>query len=405
MFSNFKDAFIRKSQLTTQTPESVLDVLSKDLPDGFRYINDHNGFCRIDCDGVMDFGELRLQIPEEAKSLFAELDTVTMNDVITYAQNSQTNIEVLPDLDGFFTVNGKKINVDKFVIAPLKDLQLRNGKVYIMAPPFPPPFPIEVTGNGFSLTLMVQRQAINSITKVKIGTVSKSALDVNYTLEPKVEGKLTLNITMCPSSSAYETLAAKEIFNAFIRGEGTLCGATIRSNEKNIANTVPDEVIRFWHQVVDVEKALDIKFDVTKEMTFDDIKIIKELHRCFVEGMPFKTYLNENTLRGIGEFMHDSIEIGKEILFEYTESGQIDLLGATITCYKLTGIFGGAVNEIQEPQEGTSGEFFVRMRPVKGKKMYSATQYFRDEDSLIVYQKDRIHIEHLQSATELTELK
>lgn len=401
MFSNFKDAFIRKPQFTIQTPESVLNVLSKDLPDGFRYINDHDGFCRIDCDGVMDFGELRLQIPEEAKSLFAELDTVTMNDVITYAQNSQTNIEVLPDPDGFFTVNGKKINVDKFVIAPLKDLQLRNGKVYIMAPPFPPPFPIEVTGNGFSLTLMVQRQAINSITKVKIGTVSKSALDVNYTLEPKVEGKLTLNITMCPSSSAYETLAAKEIFNAFIRGEGTLCGATIRSNEKNIANTVPDEVIRFWHQVVDVEKALDIKFDVTKEMTFDDIKIIKELHRCFVEGMPFKTYLNENTLRGIGEFMHDSIEIGKEILFEYTESGQIDLLGATIKCYKLTGIFGGAVNEIQEPQEGTSGEFFVRMCPVEGKKMYSATQYFRDEDSLIVYQKDRKHIEHLQSATEL----
>lgn len=401
MFSNFKDAFIRKPQFTIQTPESVLNVLSKDLPDGFRYINDHDGFCRIDCDGVMDFGELRLQIPEEAKSLFAELDTVTMNDVITYAQNSQTNIEVLPDPDGFFTVNGKKINVDKFVIAPLKDLQLRNGKVYIMAPPFPPPFPIEVTGNGFSLTLMVQRQAINSITKVKIGTVSKSALDVNYTLEPKVEGKLTLNITMCPSSSAYETLAAKEIFNAFIRGEGTLCGATIRSNEKNIANTVPDEVIRFWHQIVDVEKTLDIKFDVTKEMTFDDIKIIKELHRCFVEGMPFKTYLNENTLRGIGEFMHDSIEIGKEILFEYTESGQFDLLGATIKCYKLTGIFGGAVNEIQEPQEGTSGEFFVRMRPVEGKKMYSATQYFRDEDSLIVYQKDRKHIEHLQSATEL----
>lgn len=401
MFSNFKDAFIRKPQFTTQPPESVLDVLSKDLPDGFRYINDHDGFCRIDCDGVMDFGELRLQIPEEAKSLFAELDTVTMNDVITYAQNSQTNIEVLPDPDGFFTVNGKKINVDKFVIAPLKDLQLRNGKVYIMAPPFPPPFPIEVTGNGFLLTLMVQRQAINSITKVKIGTVSKSALDVNYTLEPKVEGKLTLNITMCPSSSAYETLAAKEIFNAFIRGESTLCGATIRSNEKNIANTVPDEVIRFWHQVVDVEKALDIKFDVTKEMTFDDIKIIKELHRCFVEGMPFKTYLNENTLRGIGEFMHDSIEIGKEILFEYTESGQIDLLGATIKCYKLTGIFGGAVNEIQEPQEGTSGEFFIRMCPVEGKKMYSATQYFRDEDSLIVYQKDWKHIEHLQSATEL----
>ena len=35
--------------------------------------------------------------------------------------------------DQILKMNGKKINVDKFVIAPLKDLQLRNGKVYIMA--------------------------------------------------------------------------------------------------------------------------------------------------------------------------------------------------------------------------------------------------------------------------------
>lgn len=65
-----------------------------------------------------------------------------------------------------------------------------------------------------------------------------------------------------------------------------------------------------------MEKALDVKFDVTKEMTFADTKTIKELHRCFVESMPFKTCLDERVLRGTGEFIHDSIEIGKEILFE-----------------------------------------------------------------------------------------
>lgn len=401
MFSNFKDAFIRKPQFTIQTPESVLNVLSKDLPDGFRYVNDHDGFCRIDCNGVMDFGKLRIQIPEKAKPLFEELDKVTMDDVRAYAQNSQTNIEVLPDKDGYFTVNNQKIRADQFVIAPLKDVELKNGRMYIMAPPFPAPFPIEVAGNGFSLTLMVQRQVINSIKKVKIGTVSKSALDINYILEPTVGGQLTFNITMRPSASAYDVLASKEIFNAFIRGEGTLCGEAIRSKEKNIANTVPDEVIRFWHQIVDVEKAMSIKFDVSKEMTLKDIKIIKALHRCLVEGAPFKTYLNENTLRGVGEFNHNSIEIGKEILFEYVENVQIDLLGVTIKYYKLTAIFGGAVSEIQEPQKGTSGEFFVRICPADGKKMYSATQYCLDEKALEIFQKDGKHIECLRSAVEL----
>lgn len=401
MFSNFKDAFIRRPQFADQTPESVLDVLSKDLPDGFRYVNDHDGFCRIDCDDVMDFGDLRIQIPAEARPLFKELGKITINDVRAYAQNSQTNIEILPDKDGYFTVNQQKIKADQFVIAPLKDMELKNGKMYIMAPPFPPPFPIEVAGNGFSLTLMVQRQVINSIKKVKIGTVSESALDVNYILEPTVGGRLTFNITMRPSTSASDVLASKEIFNAFIRGEGTLCGATIHSDKKNNADAVPDEVIRFWHQVVDVEKAMSIKFDVSKEMTFNDIKTIKTLHRCLVEGSPIKTYLNENTLRGIGEFNHGLIEIGKEILFEYTENVQMDLLGATIKYYKLTAIFGGAVSEIQEPKEETSGEFFVRICPADGKKMYSATQYYLDEKSLEIFQSDGKHIECLRSATEL----
>lgn len=151
MFSNFKNAFIKKPQFTIQPPAAVLDVLSKDLPEGFRYINDHDGFCRIDCDGVMDFGELRLQIPEDAQPLFAELERVSMKDILAYAQNSQTNIEVLPDVEGYYTVNDKKIKADKFVIAPLNGYQLKNGRLYIMAPPFPDPFPIEVTGNGFPL--------------------------------------------------------------------------------------------------------------------------------------------------------------------------------------------------------------------------------------------------------------
>ena len=401
MFSNFKNAFIKRPQFTIQTPKAVLDVLSKDLPVGFRYVDDHDGFCRIDCDGAMNFENYRIRIPVEARPLFEELDKITINDVRAYAQNTQTNIEILPDKDGYYTVNQQKIKADQLVVAPLNGMKLQNGKMYIPAPPFPPSFSIEVGGNGFTLTLKVQRQVINSITKVKVGTVSKSALDVNYIMDSTAAGKLTFNITTRPSASAYEVLASKEIFNAFMRGEGTLCGVTVRSNEDNSANTVPNEVIRFWHQVVDVEKALDVKFDATKEMTFDDTKTIKELHRCFVESMPFKTCLDESVLRGTGEFMHDSIEIGKEILFEYTESIQIDLWGATVKCYKLTGIFGGAVSEIQEPQEGTSGEFFVRICPVEGKKMYSATQYFKDEHSLAAYQKDRKHIECLQSAAKL----
>lgn len=404
MFSNFKDTFIKKPKFTTQIPQSVLDMLSHELPEGFQYVNDHDGFCRIDCNDTMNFEDMRFQIPKEAKPIFEKLDKITINDIIAYAQNTQTNIEILPDSDGNFTVNGEKININKFIIAPLKGIQLKDKKLYIMALPFPAPFPIEVAGNGFSLTLMVQRQVINSITKIKIGTVSKSALNLNYTFDSTEEGKLTLNITTSPSSSASDILASKEIFNAFIRGEGTLCDAKISSNKNNIINLIPDEVIQFWHQIVDVEKALNIKFDVSQDISLDDIKLVKELYRSFVENLPFRTNLKDITLRGVGEFYQNYknvVEIGKEILFEYTETVENNLLGVSIKYYRLTCIFGGAVSDIWGQDEGVLGDFFIKLCKAEGKKMYSSTLCFLDENELETFRKDRKNITDLKAATEL----
>ena len=44
MFSNFKDAFIRRPQFTVKTPDAVVEMISKGLPKGFRYVHDHDGY-------------------------------------------------------------------------------------------------------------------------------------------------------------------------------------------------------------------------------------------------------------------------------------------------------------------------------------------------------------------------
>lgn len=158
-----------------------------------------------------------------------------------------------------------------------------------------------------------------------------------------------------------------------------MCGAIIDVNKDNTSNLVPDEVIRFWHQIVDVEKALDVKFDVSKEITFNDIKKIKKLYRCLIEKAPFRTNLSDNTIQGVGEFDHSSINIGQEIRFEYVETVQIDLFSVTIRYYKLVDVFDGVVGKIQAPEEGTKGEFLVKLYPAENKKMYSSTQYYLEK--------------------------
>lgn len=406
MFSNFKDTFVKKPQFTMKTPESVLDVISKDLPEGFRYIEDHDGFCRLDCDGVMDFTPVCIRLPEEAKSLFAQKNNFSMNDVVAYAYNAQQNIDLIPDKDGCYTVNGQKIAADKFIIAPMKNWQLKDGRMCITAPPFPPPFPIEVAGNGFSLTLMVQRQPVNSITEVKIATVEEGALSMNYSFDPtKKNGKMKINITMCSSKSVSDVLASKEIFNAFIQGKGTLCGMPIKTDEENQVSVVPDEVIQFWHKIVEIEKVFNVKFDASQELVFEDVKRVEELYRCLIKKEPFKTYLKDNTVRGTGKFdeilNEEGIKVGKEILFEYEERIQMELLGVVLKFSALVGIFDSMIGEIKMPEDGISGDFLMKLLPAKGKRMYAATQYYLEENAPEIARKNHHHIQKFQEAREL----
>lgn len=147
-----------------------------------------------------------------------------MREVMVYVYNTQQNIELVPDAEGYYRVNGQKIKGSDFVVYPLKGVQLKEERLFIIAPPFPPPHPIQVFGNGYSLTLMVQRQIVNSIHEVKFASVDDTAaLSISYSFDASKEnGTMQCNIQTRESSSAADVLASKEIFNAFIEGNGRL---------------------------------------------------------------------------------------------------------------------------------------------------------------------------------------
>ena len=407
MFSNFKDTFIRKPQFTMKIPDAVLKTIGKELPEGFRYIDDHDGFCRLDCDGVMNIAPANVVLPDEAIPLFKEMGKFTMREVMAYVYNAQKSIELIPDEDGCYLVNGKKIKSSDFVISPLNNTRLEGGRMFVTAPPFPPPFSIKLAGNGYSMTLMVQRQPINSIDKIKIASIDNAALGITYTLALKGERKeIQFNLQTKESGLAADILASKEIFNAFILGTGTLDGKKITPNEDNQEKKVPNEVLRFWHRVVEIEKALHVTFDVSGEITLDDVKIIDQLYRCFVKKEPFKTSIKDCTLRGTGvftekDFNGKDISTGKEILFEYTEGIAIEVFGVTIQGYALVGIFGCVISEIEVPRDRESGEFFIKLLPAKENQMYSSTQYYTDKEGIEVVRTNQEHVKIFQAAKEL----
>lgn len=406
MFSNFKDAFIRRPQFTVKTPDAVLETISKGLPEGFRYVHDHDGLCRLECDDVLNITPSKMSFPEIAKSVFEGRPKVTIQDALEYAYNSQTKIELLPDEDDCFTVNGSKIKRSEFITAPLKGLEFKEGHLYVFPPTFPAPFPIELSGNGYSLTVMMQRVPMNSIYEMKFQSVGTSAIELMYIINAEPENTMQFNIKTNPSNRATEVLASKEIFNAFVMGKGAIGGATINHCESQPDKIVSEETLKFWRKVVEVEKVLGAVFDVNQEIAIDDVKTIDALFRCLVEKLPYKTHHKDSTLRGIGDFndlskSRDNTPIGKEILFEYTEDISVELLGVTAKLCAITDMFDCVVSEIELPSEGTSGEFFIKLVSAEGKRMYSSTQYYMDHDEMEKVHADKSHIEIFQNATEL----
>lgn len=406
MFSNFKDAFIRKPQFTVKTPDAVLETISKGLPEGFRYVHDHDGLCRLECDGVLNITPKRYAFPEEAKAVFEKKQNVTIQDALHYAYNSQTRIELLPDEDDCYTVNGEKIKRSEFVTAPLKGLEFTEGHLYIFPPSFPAPFPIELSGNGYSLTVMMQRQPMNSFSEMKFQSVGESAIELTYIINTEPGNTMQFNIKTKPSHIASEVLASKEIFNAFVLGKGFIGGAVITHSAVDYGKVVAEETLEFWRKVVAVENVLNVTFAVDQEIVIDDIRTIDALFRCLVEKKPYKTYHKDSTLRGIGDFndlskSRANTPIGKEILFEYVEDLTVDIFGVEINLCAITDMFDCVVSEINLPAEGTSGEFYIKLISADGKRMYSSTQYYIDREVMEAVHADKAHIEVFQNAAEL----
>ncbi len=406
MFSNFKDAFIRKPQFTVKTPDAVLDTISKGLPEGFRYVHDHNGLCRLECEGVLNITPNRYALSEEAKPAFEKKQNITIQDVLQYAYNSQTRIELLPDDDNCYIVNGHKIKRSDFVTAPLKGLEFTDDHLYVFPPSFPDPFPIEISGHGYSMMVMMQRQPMNSFTEMKFQSVGDSVIELTYIINAEPGNTMQFNIKTNPSNRAKEVLASKEIFNAFVLGEGLIGGTEIKHSEADHGKVIPEEALDFWRKVVAVENVLNVTFEVDQEISLDDIKTINALFRCLVEKHPYKTYHKESTLRGTGDFKdlsksRENTPIGKEILFEYVEGLIVDVFGIKINLYAVTAMFDCVVSKIELPAKGTSGEFYLKLISADGKRMYSSIQYYIDREVMEVAQADKMHLKVLQNATEL----
>ncbi len=404
MFSDFKKAFVKRPQFKSAPPQAVLDTLNKDLPEGFKYRHTRDGFCVLANDEEFVVNSSRFVLPNEAKEVFGEKNNLSYDEIMQYAYNSQKEIIIKPEDDGTYVINGNRFRADELIKAPLRNLTLKENHLVIVAPKFSEPFTIIVEGNGEIMELQFERKPHNSIDTYCFETVADSPLHIKY--------QYNVNTFSCVFSvdinksikSVSTTLAANKIFNSFVVGDVKINGVEMGTKPDEETQLVSEDTLSFWSMLQELEKVFLVQFDASQDILVDDVNRTYELFTSLVEHKPFKQYKTYNNLKGSGtRFEYENFEDlkGKEMYFEYVESVKFDLLGIPISVVSLVGIHGAVIDEVSYGNNESTDEIKIDVKCVPGKRMYSSTMHFLNEEVLKAFRNDVGHIEVFEKAKEI----
>lgn len=403
MFSNFKTAFKEQPLYQIKIPQAVLAAISKDLPEGFKYVELESGYCGIETDKEFIISFDNINLTEKAKRILPK--NPTMKDIWSYAYNTQQKLELLPDENGCCFINGQAIKMEDFIKAPLQNVEYEGSSFYMVPPPFPEPFSITVGAEEKNISVLMQRQPWESLTEAKFSSVNDSAIKVSYIFD-----EMTQQITFSISSdignakSVREIIDANHICNAFLQGEGLIMGSKIAKVGKKKDYRISDDVIIFWNKVLELEEYFGVNFDPREGLTEDTINEVEELYRGIIQKKAFRRNETINDVTGsyskISAEVHEMI--GKEIYFEMSSLEATMLFGVEIKWFMLLGIFNATVKSIDALKKDGSDNVKMALKPSSGKKIYSSVMLFKNEEELRQYKDNPEHINLLRDAELLT---
>lgn len=403
MYSDFKRAFKDEPTYKTEIPQLVLDVLSADLPKGFKYVDAENGVCRIDTEEFV-IGIDNIVLPSSAKEVLPV--KITMSDVWTYLYNAQKKVKVCPDEKGYFKINGKLIKAEDLIKCPFENIENYKSEFYLIPHPFPESFimTIGTEDKKYEMKIPVKRQAYESLDIKKFESADDSPIKLTWFVD-EMNDKFTFNIKtrIENTKTIQEIVDMNYIYNAFVSGKGTISDLVLPIDADREGKIISDDVIEFWDKVLEIEKYFDVKFVPGEEITADLVNIINEIYQCYIKRKPFKKYQNFTEFSGSvnSEIKNMKPLIGNELYFEMTVKEKVTLLNVELEFSGLMGIFDSMVKSIENNNDDSHT---IYVEPMKGKKMYSSTIYLKDELTIEEYKSKPTHINELKDAVELSYL-
>ncbi len=399
MLASFKKVIENRATNKTHIPDELLNVLNKDLPDGFHYTAYENGICVLSSTEKKDIKiKMEIEIPESAKK-YADI-IKTYSDLEEYAYRTQQKIKLNPYEDNTIIINGSRIKVSDLIKTPFDiSNEFKVEQFEMIPPPFPHMQSLLLAGGDIEIDFQAKRMPYDSMSEIFICLNYKDLLMLDIILNEQhmLESKVTIRLEP-KTSSAKELLKIYKFYNEFLEGNITYKGYAFGPQVDNIINEkVNSNLINYLQKIVMVENALNIEFDISGTIKPEDTYIIEQLYFSFVLKQPFKTYEKISEISGKGNFSGEYRNITNEMLtFTCTGTHSVNIFNVKLDMFVLQGIFNIIIDDMKISEKNA---FKIKIKP--DNNLYISRIFFLSKEKMMEYQKDKKIIEKLQKAEEL----
>lgn len=382
MFTNFDKVFFKKKEVGNQIPSEVIEVLNDDLPDGLVYQEVENGtLVAISKEDLeMTISGFSIEMPDDFPIPLEEKPT--LGDLLDFMYRTQRDVE-LKLSNNKISVNGALIDIDKLISFPILKNNVRDFKLLIRPQAFPNPTKLSIRGNGIEKEVLFKRKPYADMKKILVESIGKEAFETSYILDEKTH-QLTFNFKIVSENATNieQIIEALKLYQAFLTGNIEFAGQMLPNNQDNeLERESIAESILFWTKILELERRLNVSFNPKSSITREDLILLEQLYRSFIENKPFRERSDISSF-SMDLFPGGDIEqlLGTEdMTFQYIQNSVVRLLDVEIYVSSIVGLFDFKVTGIKYVNsEKSKCKMFIE--PLQGKEMYSSTLLFENEE-------------------------
>lgn len=403
MFVSFDEAF-KKSENSKTIPSVILDYLNEGLnASNLKYISDANGRCSLISEtGEYKFSDIYFDLTAKMKEILGEKPSI--NDILSYSYNSQKPIPIKTGEEGYITINGNKIGINRINFDPYKEVKYVGGALYAIPQLMDETISIKLSGDEEEMIVDFHRVPDDSLDWYVYKSDKDKAMSFLFRFNLR-QKKMVFNISyeLKKAESIGEALKIADIYNAFFYGTGKMNDMEIPfEGERKEESPFRPEKIVYWEKMHKIENRLNICLNPSEEINISNLYIGEILYRTLICNDPVRVQENIATVsfgKNVEE-IQKAYDINKPMTFYFEDYSEIELLGIKIGLRGIKAIYNCVISEIAEKD----GKVKLTLgNESDDKKKYTVAMYFISEEELEEFRKTHNVIEEFEKSRTVDE--